>query len=85
MVGEHGKTRAAIKQLHSELRFQVGQGQADDRLRAPQSTPGRGKTAFVSGSDERAQLVQRYAVEHPRIVARTNSPPSSTDPEDKQQ
>ncbi len=62
--GELRITRGAVEQFHTELRFEIGERLADHRLRAPQFAAGRGKTAFVDGSDESPELIEGYAVEH---------------------
>ena len=62
--GQHRVTRGAVEQRDAHLAFQVGDGLADDRLRAVQTPSRRGKAAFLGGGDEHTELVQGDAVEH---------------------
>ncbi|MNL18043.1 hypothetical protein D3C87_1391700 [compost metagenome] len=64
MLGELRVTRRAVEQLHVDLRLEVGQRLADDRLRPAQLAARRREAAFVCRRDEGAQLVHGQAVEH---------------------
>jgi hypothetical protein len=56
--------RAAIEQGHAKLPFEVRQGLADNRLRAPKLAAGGGKAALLSGCDESPKLIQRHCIQH---------------------
>jgi len=58
LVGEDRQAGTAIEQLHSELPFQIRQGLADHRLRAPQAATSRRETFLIRRSDEGAELIQ---------------------------
>ncbi|MNY00852.1 hypothetical protein D3C86_1333620 [compost metagenome] len=64
LLGELRVTRRAVEQLHVDLRLEVGQRLADDRLRPAQLAARRREAAFVCRRDEGAQLVHGQAVEH---------------------
>ncbi len=63
-LGQYRVASLAREQGNAYLPFQIGDGLADNRLRAVETPPGRRKTAFIRGGDKNAQLVEGYPIQH---------------------
>jgi hypothetical protein len=64
VLGECRGARAAIKQGHAELPFEIRQRLADDGLRPPKFAARGREAALLGGGDEGTKLIQGYGIEH---------------------